>query len=307
MPAGIVAATNRSRNRAPNSDARGVAVSSFPRKYRYTRYGKRPAWNSLVSMPANRSPKSASALPPPTDHASTETSATRRAVPRDAEPVTAASSASEGSARGGARRRALLGRHRRRDRAMTAVSTSTVRARCAAAGARRDRAERDSARLPDAHPPREAAPDPATAHMTSAACNGACRGTSRGYRYDTVSASRIDRTRERGRRFRWTLFFSVDVYLAVVAPRVRLCVSQYVVSPLAALESSFPTSHTKTSSSLPRRDDRDALHRQPRGERFAQRRDSLLRERFLLVLGKKSARLETNFDDFAAALDERPR
>ena len=173
MPAGIVAATNRSRNRAPKSDARGVAVSFFPRKYKYTRYGKRPAWNSLVSMPANRSPKSASALPPPTDHASTETSATRRAVPRDAEPVTAASSASEGSARGGARRRALLGRHRRRDRAMTAVSTSTVRARCAAAGARRDRAERDSARLPDAHPRREAAPDPATAHMTSAACNGA--------------------------------------------------------------------------------------------------------------------------------------
>lgn len=117
----------------------------------------------------------------------------------------------------------------------------------------------------------------------------------------------IVRFREVG-RFRWTLFFSVDVYLAVVAPRVRLCVSRYVVSPLAASESSFSTTHKNSiKKSLPRRDDRDALHRQPRGERFAQRRDSLLRERFLLVLGKKKARLETYFDDFAAALDERPR
>ena len=207
MPAGIVAATNRSRNRAPKSDARGVAVSSFPRKYRYTRYGKRPAWNSLVSMPANRSPKSASALPPPTDHASTETSATRRAVPRDAEPVTAASSASEGSARGGARRRANLGRHRTRDRAMTAVSTSTVRARCAAAGARRDRAERDSARLPDAHPRREAAADPATAHMTSAAVMARVGGRV----VDIGDATRggfSDRSDDRNvsGRFRWTLY-----------------------------------------------------------------------------------------------------
>ena len=72
MPAGMVAKTKRRRNLAPKLDAAGVRASSLPRKYRYTRYGRRPAWKSLVSTPANLAPR---VVPPVTDHASTATSA----------------------------------------------------------------------------------------------------------------------------------------------------------------------------------------------------------------------------------------
>ena len=72
IPAGMVAKTKRRRNLAPKLDAAGVRASSLPRKYRYARYGRRPAWKSLVSTPANLAPR---VVPSVTDHASTATSA----------------------------------------------------------------------------------------------------------------------------------------------------------------------------------------------------------------------------------------
>ena len=165
MPAGIVAMTNRSEE--PRAEERRARRPGFGPAEEVQEWRRRRTPRPLeqLGLDARELGAEERERATPTDHASTETSATRSAASKDPEGVTSVSSASEGSARGGARVRALLGRHRTRDRAVREVCASSLRARSTATGPRRERAERARARHMDPNPvgrPQRLTPRPPT-------------------------------------------------------------------------------------------------------------------------------------------------